>query len=65
MENPPQEERMIILIIPAVAVAVLAVMEHRQTDERIARRQTIKRQARESIRRELMPPPKRAARWAK
>ena len=56
---------MIILIIPAVAVAVLAVMEHRQTDERIARRQTIKRQARESIRRALMPPPKRAARWAK
>jgi hypothetical protein len=65
MENPPQEERMIILIIAAAAVAVLAVMEHRQADEKIARRAEIRRQARQSIRLELMPPPKRAARWAK
>ena len=56
---------MIILIIAAAAVAVLAVMEHRQADEKIARRAEIMRQARQSIRRELMPPPKRAARWAK
>lgn len=56
---------MIILIIAAAAVAVLAVMEHRQADEKIALRNEIRRQARQSIRRELMPPPKRAARWAK
>ena len=56
---------MFILMILVAAVAVLTVVEHRQADEKIARKQEIKRQARMAVRRELMPPPRRAARWAK
>ena len=54
---------MFILVIAVASVVILAVMERRQADQKIARRQTIKRQTKERIRRELMPPMKRSARW--
>ena len=56
---------MFILITAAALVAILAIMDLRQSNARIARKQEIKRQARMAVRREMMPPPRRAARWAK
>ena len=59
MENPPQEERMTILIIAALMIAAVGLMARRRDDIH----REIARMARQSVRAALNPPQRRDQRW--